>query len=1132
MESNPRSLHALLISIDNYPIPRHKLDGCVNDRNAFRDYLESRFGSLNINLNIKTLTDEEATKRAIIDGFQHFGAAEDGDICVFYFSGHGSQAQAHQAFWHLSPDHMNESVVCHDSRLPGGKDLMDKELRFLFWEATQGKELHFLAVFDCCHSGSLSRSVGEVRERIVNASPMPNQLEDYHGYEKYEKETEENGFVKLTPPVGNIIQLGAAKPYETAKELRINGQPRGIFTYSLIEALELGADMMTYNDILSTLRIRISSKVRNQSPQLIAKPQDKIKRFLGTTLPMAKKHYLVNYANGQWIVNAGAIHGVPVNGAKLLLEDEDLVEITHVEASRSLVKGMGRRDTQVSYRAFLLDRNLSKLKIGIDPDGEQQGIELIRKMYQELDPDYLEMAPDLDDASFWIRTIENSFRLTKPADDRPVFRRVDGYHETNATTFLDNLESVAQWHGLLDLGNPQSSILDHEFKIELHRVTEPGNYDDNAPSEIVDWKEEPVFRYERDQEGNWQAPAFKMKITNTGVRPLFFSVVNLADNYGVSNHFMDIQELKKGEHKWLEDHDEAGAIFKTTPLVVDDSYHSWGITEAVEYFKVFVSNDPEMSTDVYNQDGLEYDTNLLHKAGRRRRRRPQVEKRDWTTREVKVRVVRPMPSATVDQEGTVDLLDTIVVDVPSGIKAELQLSTLRDTQRALGNSADSMLNSLSGMNLGKYASLTPHEISRGNKESPALSVLELRKVEGKENITPENPLRIRIDSPVEEGGTVLPIGFDEETGLLYPLGFSDDQGVVIVETLPDGSPDNERSLGGSIKICFQKMILSRLPDGYKHPQLAQPVFETEESEEFSYEKDMEKIKPAVSEANTIVLFIHGIIGNTAEMTKVLRRARLSDGMPLESRFDLALTFDYENLNSPIEQSAKDLGSRLAEAGLSAGHGKELTIVAHSMGGLVARWFIEKEGGSEVVSHLIQLGTPNLGSPWSNVYEMGSTLLARAINGASFIQPYLVPLSFLGRFTRQFFKTLEQMHEKDSEFIKKLNDSTDPGIPYSIIAGNTQLIPVKLEEKQNTLLKKLLARFKKRGHYDALDLFLFKRPNDIAVARDSVLGITGKEGRGIVPTEFEVPCDHLSYFGTPESLEALIKAIETNDTPVA
>jgi triacylglycerol esterase/lipase EstA (alpha/beta hydrolase family) len=84
---------------------------------------------------------------------------------------------------------------------------------------------------------------------------------------------------------------------------------------------------------------------------------------------------------------------------------------------------------------------------------------------------------------------------------------------------------------------------------------------------------------------------------------------------------------------------------------------------------------------------------------------------------------------------------------------------------------------------------------------------------------------------------------------------------------------------------------------------------------------------------------------------------------LDRQFDLVLAYDYENLSTPIEQTARTLKSQLAAAGLQQNDNKKLTLLVHSMGGLVSRWFIEREGGNKVVDHLVMCGTPNNGSPF-------------------------------------------------------------------------------------------------------------------------------------------------------------------------
>ena len=155
--------------------------------------------------------------------------------------------------------------------------------------------------------------------------------------------------------------------------------------------------------------------------------------------------------------------------------------------------------------------------------------------------------------------------------------------------------------------------------------------------------------------------------------------------------------------------------------------------------------------------------------------------------------------------------------------------------------------------------------------------------------------------------------------------------------------------------------------------------------------------------------------------------------------------------------------------------------------------------------------------------MASTYLAQAVNGAAIFQPYLIPLRFVGKLVDKMFLCLKEM-KSGSDFLKDLNDGTDPGIPYTIVAGNTQLIPAKEYEKQVKLLKRVLRRFKDRGHYKALDLVLFKTTNDTAFSVASISEIEGSAKRSEVPTVIAVGCDHISYFASPEGLQVLSKIL--------
>ncbi|NEO46139.1 MAG: caspase, partial [Moorea sp. SIO4A3] len=249
--------------------------------------------------------------------------------------------------------------------------------------------------------------------------------------------------------------------------------------------------------------------------------------------------------------------------------------------------------------------------------------------------------------------------------------------------------------------------------------------------------------------------------------------------------------------------------------------------------------------------------------------------------------------------------------------------------------------------------------------------------------------------------------------------------------------------------------------------------------------------------------------------------------PLAELYDLVLTYDYESLNTSIVENAKLLKQRLQAVGLGENHGKILHIVAHSMGGLVSRWFIEREGGNQVVGHLIMLGTPNAGCPWSTVEDLALATLSIGLNGLSeFTWPVPVMgmlLKAINRFVDEIETidiSLDQMHP-GSEFLQQLAASPDPKVPYSIIAGNTSIIPAALKAEANQTFSPL-QRLMQKLFDKAVDLAFFEQPNDIAVTVQSIKSL-GSD-RNPQPKIQEIGCDNLVYFTEPVGLTALSQAV--------
>jgi len=314
-------------------------------------------------------------------------------------------------------------------------------------------------------------------------------------------------------------------------------------------------------------------------------------------------------------------------------------------------------------------------------------------------------------------------------------------------------------------------------------------------------------------------------------------------------------------------------------------------------------------------------------------------------------------------------------------------------------------------------------------------------------------------------------------------------------------------------------------------RLAIPQFDVDApTSVVGFNDSMDDIRARVAAADKVVIFIHGIIGETKSMAGVLNHA-FADGRKLIDGYQACLCFDYENLNTPIQDTAKLFKEKLAEAGLAIGHGKEVHIVAHSMGGLVSRWMIEDEGGKEIVSKLVMLGTPNNGSPWAGVKDKGVSMVRKwaygsltlILNGLTTVPIGGVAVAGMMKLIDSIDNTLDQMAE-ESDFAKSLYASPDPQLPYYLVAGTTQDLTVSVDDESRGFKRvfKYALQRSKLGAYDLLSSTLFSKDNDVAVNVASMKHINLDRSPSLVVTD--VVSDHMSYFVTPESVDALDQAL--------
>ncbi|MFJ3581545.1 esterase/lipase family protein [Streptomyces sp. NPDC090127] len=122
-------------------------------------------------------------------------------------------------------------------------------------------------------------------------------------------------------------------------------------------------------------------------------------------------------------------------------------------------------------------------------------------------------------------------------------------------------------------------------------------------------------------------------------------------------------------------------------------------------------------------------------------------------------------------------------------------------------------------------------------------------------------------------------------------------------------------------------------------------------------------KPANGAGRPVVL-LHGFVDNRSVFV-LLRRSLLRHGRrPVES-------FNYSPLTFDLRAAAELLGRHVERLCARTGH-HEVDLVGHSLGGLIARYYVQRLGGDTRVRTLVMLGTPHAGTtaaPWAGAHPL-------------------------------------------------------------------------------------------------------------------------------------------------------------------
>ncbi len=348
--ASSRTYHAVLVGVTEYPAlpPAASLVGPNNDAALVRDFLRASAPVTFEAENITVLADglegaASPSKQAIRDALGGLaGRVVNGDFVYLHFSGHGSQQPT------IDPqnevDGMDEIFLPRDTgmwvdRSKGVPNAyIDKEIRADL-AAIRSRGAFIWAVFDCCHSGTMTRNVSmmenDVTERRIDFTTLGIPEEEMAGAHAQagatrgmgEGEPRRNtldftgdavatGAEGIAP--GGMVAFFAAQTVETTPEMPLprgaeDATRLGLFTYTLFSKIAENP-ALSYRQLGQSVLQAYSAANRQRPTPLFEGDLDR--PIFGTSAAEAIHQWPIEVGPTGATIPAGSLHRL-AKGARL-----------------------------------------------------------------------------------------------------------------------------------------------------------------------------------------------------------------------------------------------------------------------------------------------------------------------------------------------------------------------------------------------------------------------------------------------------------------------------------------------------------------------------------------------------------------------------------------------------------------------------------------------------------------------------------------------------------------------------------------------------------------------------------------------------------------------------------------------
>ena len=147
-----------------------------------------------------------------------------------------------------------------------------------------------------------------------------------------------------------------------------------------------------------------------------------------------------------------------------------------------------------------------------------------------------------------------------------------------------------------------------------------------------------------------------------------------------------------------------------------------------------------------------------------------------------------------------------------------------------------------------------------------------------------------------------------------------------------------------------------------------------------------------------VLLVHGLVDNRSVFTVMRRNLR-------HRGFAQVCSWNYSPLLADVARGAADLGEHIERVCAQTGHDR-VHVVGHSLGGLIARYHVQRQAGDRRVAALVTLGTPHQGSIWAHV--LPTPLVRQLRPGSPLLQELAEPAPRCRTRITAIYSNLDEM----------------------------------------------------------------------------------------------------------------------------